>query len=327
MVVQAGGAVDPESRTEHSIGIEEVALGAIFLRATRNILEAHSLEALELLILQGRFEEALVRLNESAALIANQFSDSFSAGARRTARFLSESVLTSPISFDQLNRFSVEAMARNRLRLIREFTEEQRLATRAALVDGIARNLNPRDAAINFRRSIGLTQRQQQSVENFRRLLTEGRRGGLPSETALNRSLRDARFDRTILRSIRENRPLSDAQVENMVQRYRNRFIRYRSEVIARTESQRAVHAGTLDMYSQAVEAGQINRGAVEHKWVTAQDESVRSSHRRLHGLVRMMGETWPGDDGPLRYPGDEEAPASETVGCRCILTTRIDSN
>ncbi len=69
---------------------------------------------------------------------------------------------------------------------------------------------------------------------------------------------------------------------------------------------------------------GQIRPEQIEAKWVTASDERVRSSHVRLNGQVRMIGEVWEADGGPLRYPGDPDGPASETTQCRCVLTRRI---
>lgn len=110
-----------------------------------------------------------------------------------------------------------------------------------------------------------------------------------------------------------------------MVGRYRERYIKYRAEVIGRTEALRAVHQGTQEMYRQAVEQGAMSSTEYKHKWVSARDKRVRDSHRHLNGLVRMEGETFPGNDGALKYPGDPDAPASETVQCRCCLSTRLD--
>ena len=327
MAVIPGGATDPASRIERVLSAQEAGFVRVFLQAIQDIVDAHTLAELEELLLQGRVDEALEALDAAAGLLGSQYGAAYTAAATDTARFLSASALTVSINFDQTNIRAVDAISRNRLRLIREFTEEQRRATRQALQDGIARGINPRAQAIQFRQSIGLTERQQRSVENFRRLLTDGRAGGLPSETALNRALRDGRFDRSILRAIRENRPLADEQVERMVQRYRDRYIRYRSEVISRTEALRAVHEGTNEMYEQAVDAGQINAGQLQRRWVTAGDERVRGSHMRLNGEVRMIGETWTADDGELRYPGDPAAPGSETIQCRCVISTRIMGN
>jgi hypothetical protein len=210
------------------------------------------------------------------------------------------------------------------LRTIREFSEEQRRATREALMSGIARGVNPRQQAIEFRQSIGLTQNQQQAVENYRRLLTEGRQNNLPSETALRRNLRDARFDRSIIRAIRDNRPLTEDQVNRMVSRYRERYIRYRSETIARTEALRAVHSGSEEMYQQAIEMGQIRPDQIRRTWNTAQDERVRGAHAQLHGEVRGIDGVWTNSLGELRFPGDPLGTPANVINCRCAISTRI---
>ena len=77
-------------------------------------------------------------------------------------------------------------------------------------------------------------------------------------------------------------------------------------------------------MYRQAVETGALDPESIRRKWVTSGDERVRNSHNALNGQERGLEETWQGEDGTLRFPGDPSAPASETVQCRCVLTTRL---
>ena len=105
-----------------------------------------------------------------------------------------------------------------------------------------------------------------------------------------------------------------------MVDRYRQRWINYRAEVIARTEGLRAAHEGSEVMYEQAVGDGTLRSDQIMRTWITAKDERVRSAHARLNGQSRRYGGMW----GPLRYPGDPQAPPEQTVQCRCVLTTRL---
>lgn len=324
MPVRPGGAQDPASRLERLLRVHDARFRRAFRLAIRNVTDQNTLDALADLLEQGRLEQALEGLAAAADLLGGQYGASLTDAANDAARFLS-TALTVNVNFDQTNERAVENIRNNRLRLIREFNNEQRRATRAALMDGITRGINPRDQARQFRDSIGLTERQVGAVNNYRRLLTSARMDGLPSEEALNRALRDGRFDRRIQRAIREGTPLSQAQVDQMVERYRQRYINYRAEVIARTESLRAVHQGNEEMYQQAIDAGQFQEDQVRRTWVTARDERVRASHMRLNGEVRGLNEVWEGDEGVLRYPGDPAAPASETVQCRCVVTTRLN--
>ena len=62
----------------------------------------------------------------------------------------------------------------------------------------------------------------------------------------------------------------------------------------------------------------------LERAWDSSRDTRVRRTHRALHGQKRRWKETWTTPNGTLRYPGDPDAPAEETIQCRCLLTTRI---
>jgi hypothetical protein len=230
------------------------------------------------------------------------------------------------VSFDATNLRAVNIMAKNRLALVREFTAQQRATTRAALTEGIRAGLNPRAQARAFRGSIGLTETQQRWVSSYRRLLEQN------SSQALTRELRDGRFDRTVQAAIRNDRPLTAAQIEKMVERYRERALKYRSEVIARTEALRSVHEGTEEAIRQGVESGQIDATKTRRVWQTAKDERVRSfetggqtSHRSMHNQEQALGVPFESGAGNLlRYPGDPDAPAYETIQCRCVVATRV---
>lgn len=313
-------ATDTEQRLLALIARMEPRLRNAFLNAVAAAKDAITLETLVALLEGGRVEEALSAAAAAGAIsLSNEYAAVFIIAGQEGAAFL-EDVLEVVVSFNQVNQRAVNVMQQERLRLITNFTAEQRAATRSALVDGIRRGLNPVDQARNFRDSIGLTARQQAAVENYRRLLETG------SAEALQRELRDRRFDSTVRRAIRSGEPLTAVQVDRMVRRYNERFIKFRAETIARTEALRAVHAGTDETYRQAIADGLLDVDQLQRKWVTARDERVRSSHRGLNGLIRTIDETFPGAAGALRFPGDPAAPAAETIQCRCVLSTRIDS-
>ena len=228
-----------------------------------------------------------------ALRMSQEYAAVYSVAGRSTAGALQD-ILDVTISFDQVNDRAVYHMQQERLRYIRGFTAEQRKATRRALVDGLERGLNPLDQARNFRSSVGLTDRQQSAVINFRRMLEEG------DSEALTRRLRDKRFDSTISRSIREKKPLTKAQIDKMTARYSERYVKYRSEVIGRTEALRAVHSANDEMYRQAVDLGEVSVEQLERTWVTAHDSRVRDSHSALGGVKRRLDESWEASGGSL---------------------------
>ena len=275
------------------------------------------------LIEMGRVEEAIAVASRAGAIsLANEYAGVYTAAGAETSGVLGR-ILGVTIDFDQSNERAVAHIRQERFRHIREFGEEQTRATRLALTDGVKRGLNPREQARAFRRSIGLTTRQQQSVINFRTYLERAAQG---DSTALQRKLRDRRFDPTIRRALRTGDPLTPDQIERMTGRYRERYIKYRSEVIARTESLRAVHVAQDDATNQAIDEGHVDRDNVNRTWITSVDGRERDSHRLLNGVVRKMEEPFPGLAGLILYPGDPNAPAEETIQCRCSLAIRVIS-
>jgi hypothetical protein len=290
---------------------------ARFLAVVNTIRDQMTLTRIEELLALGQIEEAIV-LSETAALqLGRLWGDTFVLAADETARLI-QNALNITVNYNGINQRAVNEIQKNTLRLIRQFTQRQRDATREALRDGIRRGLNPRNMAREFRGSIGLTDRQVRAVNNYRRMLEE------LDATALRRKLRDARFDRTFSRAIKEGKGLSPEQIDRMVGRYRDRYIKYRSEVIARTESLRAVHAGTDEMYQQAFDSGTLRPDALTRTWDTSKDNRVRASHRVMDRQQQQVGQPFiTGLGNSMRYPGDPEAPPADSVQDRCAVTTR----
>lgn len=309
---------DTEARLRRLIDQAEPRLRATFTSIVNQLTDQFTLTQLADFIEQGNIQAALEAAGRAGAQFATAINGVFIVSGESQADFFRRR-LEVIIDFDQTNFRAIRFMQADRLRLIREFTVEQTAATQEALRDGIRRGLNPRDQARNFRSSIGLTARQTQAVNNFRRLLDEN------SSEALTRQLRDRRFDSTVRRAIGAGEPLSTDQVDRMTDRYRERFLRYRSEVIARTEALRAVHAGSEEMYEQAFDQGLVDPQNVVRTWNTATDGRVRDHHTTMNGQERRPGEPFvSGNGNALRHPGDIEAPAEETIQCRCVIGTRI---
>jgi hypothetical protein len=216
-------------------------------------------------------------------------------------------------------------MRDNQLRLVTNFTEQQRRATQSALIAGIQEGKNPREIARIFRNSIGLTQQQEKWVRNYERALRD------LDNAALARELRDRRFDPTVRRAIERGEPLSKAQIDKMVGRYRQRALKLRSETIARTEGLRVVHEGTDEMYRQAIESGQLRADQLIREWNTAGDEVVRdfangspTSHRTMHHQQRLVGEPFVSGAGNMTMHPGAFGIGFEDINCRCLVTTRI---
>lgn len=221
-------------------------------------------------------------------------------------------------AFDGTSRRTIAALQEHRLRLVQGFTQEQTQVAQTAIHRGLLDGRNPVAQAREFRENIGLTPKQEAIVSNYRRLLTNQDRA------ALDRKLRDARFDSTVDRSITSGVKLTPDQIDKMVGRYRERMVKLRAETIARTESMRALSTGQDAMYRQAVEEGTLGKDEVELEWVTAKDERVRPSHMVMDGQRRKIGEPFvTGLGNLLYYPRDPFGVAEDTIECRCERAPR----
>jgi len=290
-----------------------------FLETVRRIRSEWALEQIEELLLRGRVAEALERVSYHATWLADQVVESYVAAARDVTDQLALEIGEQP-SFDRTNERAVAQMRQMRDRIVTDFSTQQFEATRGALVEGVRDAVPPRELARRFRDSVGLAPNQEAAVDNYRRLLREG------SSQALDRELRDRRFDRRVEDAVDGSRPpLTDAEIDRMVDRYRENFITYRSEAIARSEALPAVHSGAHEMYRQAAEAGAINPDRFEREWSAANDDRVRESHAAMDGQRRGLNEPFlSGLGNELMFPGDPSAPLEDTMQCRCSVLVRI---
>jgi hypothetical protein len=314
---------DPAKRLNDLLDQQEVRIATVFRTAIAALKDEVDLDELADLIQQGRLEEALGRLQEAADKVSIATNVAFVTAGQSTAQLLATANV-GRLVFDQVNVRAVAAMQANRLETVREFTAEQRRATSAALVSGVEAGINPRDQARNFRDSIGLTENQWRAVANYRTALERVGSDPEAQAVALGRALRDRRGDAQVNRAIRDGKPIPKEKVDWLVERYTARYVKYRAEVIGRTEALRAVHQGTEEMYAQAIENGELRAEQIERKWVTRLDGRERRTHKFLSGQKRGWGEPFVTEHGTIRYPGDPDAPASEVIQCRCALATRI---
>ncbi|MCY4318372.1 MAG: phage minor head protein [Alphaproteobacteria bacterium] len=316
--------------------------------AVRSVLAARAAlpgeRALAEAFATGNIEPAVEASAQAAARVIAQASfDVYLDSGRRTARLLEEA-LNKPvrkqedadpdalpvapagaaavvIDFDAVNDFAIARHAANRLERVREWTDDQRTIAQRTIAEGIEEGTNPRAQARRFRASTGLTARQHAAVANYRRLLMRAHEGDLESMT---RALRDRRFDASVRRSARTGQPLTRAQIARMVERYQDRYIKYRAEVVARTEALGAVNAGSYDAQRLAVQEGVVERDAITREWVAARDDRVRDTHVEVNGQRVGVDEPFIVGGAQMMFPGDPSGPAREVVSCRCTLVSSI---
>lgn len=323
--------MDSEQMTAILDSIEPLLRDA-FLKMIQRVRTNLSPDSILRMIAERRYEDASDAFDAAATSFSNDIAKSFAFSAEEAATFLSGALKTI-VAFDQFNERAVNLMRQNRLELVKAFTDEQVQVVRDVITNGIARGTNPIAMAREFRDSIGLTPRQAQYVQNYRDALervhdvqsmgpTEAER---TRQSALGRELRDGRSDRSVRNAIADEAPLPSKQIDSMVERYRQNFIAYRAEVIARTEGLRAVHQGVEEMFAQVLDSGDVPSEFVTRIWNTAGDERVRPAHVFMDGQTVGVDEPFvDGDGNELAYPGDPNAPPETTLQCRCVVSTRI---
>lgn len=280
------------------------------------------LEVLAAAVESGQIEIAISIADRIGPGLSTALESAYAASGIAIAEVLSGAT-DSIIDFSTLGPRAILHNTETRARLVQEITAGQRLMLTDTITDGIGRGLRGDQIARELRESIGLTSHQRRAVGNYRRSLQEG------STKALNRTLRDRRFDASVRRNLASagaNRvPLTTAQIDRMTDRYRTRFVAHRAETISFTETQRAVSAADEELYRQAIESGDIDADDLSNEWRTARDERVRSSHRRMNTQQQPFGVPFrSGDGNDLRFPGDPNAPASDTVRCRCTIVRKL---
>jgi hypothetical protein len=240
--------------------------------------------------------------------------------------------------FGMRNPFVEKWLREQSSRLITSISQDVRDNIRTIASEGQALGVNPRTTALNIvgrvdpitkKRTggiIGLTVGQERWVKAAERRL----RSPFAEERLqyLEMSLRDKRFDRVVQSAVKNGKPLTEDQIQNLLTRYRDKALRYRGEVIARTEVLQGQSAAEHEATRQVVALGAVEQSAVRREWDSAGDFRVRPSHRQMDGQVVGFDEPFVTPTGArLMYPGDRSlgAPASEIIQCRCRAKPKID--
>jgi len=288
--------------------------------AFSNIKSQWTLKQIEELLTTGGVSTVLALLNTMNDQIASDIVPELNAAVSESGRIsiglLPNGALVAPYAFNVLDPSVSSVVSAHNASLVREIGA----STRQAIVQNIRANIiagnNPRRVARDFRDTLGLTAQQEQAVRNYRKMLIQ------KDKRALQARLRDKRFDSTVRQSVAGKKKLTSAQIDNMANRYRQRFLKYRSEVIARTEALRAISMGEFESLKQADDAGKIDK-EVRRFWIYTKDERTRAEHRRIPSMnlggVRIQ-EPFKTSLGLLMYPRDPAGSASNTIQCRCLL-------
>lgn len=316
--------LEPETRNAF-LGAVQTVRDGVLIAALVQAISAGDVEAATRAVGMDR-----AVFNRYEGVLANAFAtggalgtDAVPAPLRRAAGVV--------VRFDVRNPRAEAWLARESSTLIEGIVSDQRDAIRKALTAGLEQGLNPRTVALdiagrveNGRRVgglVGLTSRQTDYAISARAELTQ------LDANYFTRQLRDKRFDATVKRAIADGKPLAQADIDRIVNRYSDRLLKHRGDNIGRTEAIRALHAGRLEGMKQGLERTNVSADMVTKVWRTASDERVRDSHVAMDG-VEVQGLDTPfvlPSGFALAHPNDPAGPPEETINCRCSFEMRVD--
>ena len=241
-------------------------------------------------------------------------TDAWRDTGRKASTVLPKGAIVAPFSFDTLRVSAFEASGAYRAAFVTYITEKQRQAINSAIERSIMEGQTVAQLSRAIRGSIGLTVEQERWVENYRRQLLS------MDAAALERALRDRRSDGLYQRLIDSGDMLTSDQIDSMVERYRQRMVKYRAETIARTEAYGAVQMGEYETILAADMQGSLSP-LLRRFWVDSADERVRVYHAPIASMNPegvAVNEVFQTPLGPMRYPLDPLGSARNRVNCRC---------
>ena len=305
---------------EKLIALLERHLGGSWREIIERLVADNAIDDIAARLHRGDYDGAVKGVEDAATQFAEAQVVAFGHAGDTAAGWLSDAT-GSAIRYDETNHAAVAWAERNQLELVREFTDEQRGLVRRIITDGVRAGENPREMAKEIRESIGLTDYQAQVVANYRTALESQ-----DWNNALGRELTDGRSDRSVAAAQRADRALSSDQIDTMVERYRRNMVAFRAETIARTEALRVAHQGTDELFRQAIARGDVEADSLVREWHhTSAGKDPRPQHEEMNGQTRKVGEAFESGTGArLMYPGDPSAGPSETVNCRCCVSTQL---
>jgi len=279
------------------------------------ILTGDTMAVERILRLSEAFAEAFkgVGLPAEVESLREAVTATFAAGAKAAMSKLPKG-LQADITFDLVNPRAVQFLRDYEFDLIRDISVGTRESIRDVMIRAFEEGMHPRVAAREIRQHIGLTEHQTAAVRRFQQALIDG-----DAATAMRFKLRDRRFDATLRAHISEGgliadrTPFTPEQIQRMTDRYFERFLKHRSEAIARTETIRASNAGQHELWQQSIDDGLIDPRIVQRRWITARDERVCPICGPLHGTIVAFGEEFTSLQSVAEHPPIH-------VMCRCGL-------
>lgn len=318
---------------EYLSSVWDAVLREAFMKAIQFIVDRVNRTKIESLIKEGKIEEAIHEIGMDPTdfrEMTDAMGDAFKDAGYKAEKEIPK-LGRAEFRFDIRNTTAENIIRTQSSTLVTDIIDDQRNAIRNHLTEGLINGVNPKQTALELvgrkdtatgQRTggvIGLTEGQEAWQRNYARELASTDPDDL--RNALTRNLRDKRFDASIRKAIATGKPIPAATREKMMMAYRNKTLKYRADVISRTESIKAFADAQIEAFRQAIDKGHVARQDIRRFWETSKDERVRPEHRLIPG----MNEKGVGWDEPFNTPSGPVMHAPHDVMCRCRERIKVD--
>jgi phage protein D len=126
-----------------------------------------------------------------------------------------------------------------------------------------------------------------------------------------------------VRRAIESGTPLTQAQIDKITGRYKDRLLAYRGKQVSENETFRAQAASREEAMMQVMERPDVE--TVTRKWQLGFPKEHRENHVALAGQRIDWTERFDLGNGiTARCPHDPDLPIGESAGCKCSCVYRV---
>lgn len=298
-----------------------------FLSRINAFYDDEKIERIRVFLEQGRIDLALDELEEDNSsfllLLFNTWvlASTLQIALVKTAiQNLQAKLLNrqTPFGFDPTDPDNARLIKEIQLRISQNLDETKRNNFLTTVNEGLRDGLSPKEITQRLYKFRGLTVNQINAVLNYERLLRQG------SKQALDRALRDKNLDGRVA----SDKPLTENQINRLVDAYIRNQRNYRAEVIGRTIAGDLINEAFQNAAKKALADVGLPTSYLAKTWRSMRDKKVRRTHQQhvgLDGQTVGIDEYFISPSGArLKHPRDGSAPISEIAGCRCWLLVSI---
>ena len=281
-----------------------------YLRALKQIAELLTTEELEAVVAGRRTLTELFSnesLGRAAASYRAAIRNSVQDGARLVLPDLRAAAPRIAVVFNFLDPRVITAIRALDTAAMATLTANVREVSRAYIENGIRDGKGVPAMARELRSVIGMAPHQERYVDNLARELRE------LSPRFKDRVLRDKRFDRLIVRAIKEGKPLPEGKIEQISAAYRRKFTAFNTEVVTRQITLDSFREANRLSWEQAVADGYIDADSLVKVWVHSPIvKEPREDHKALDGTSVAYDRQFPGPGSPGGW------------GCQCSVRYEV---